>query len=215
MTNTNVPQKRDLQYYSTEAIPAGFYIDHNTGETFASIDLLAWMVAVPVDSIYSFIESEPDLLDAIEMEEDEGGSEFILLYPEHVIRKAVEKYAPELVGRMEKLGLREVIHRMSGFDEVFSTEMCLPESDTPQTHWTLYEWMVDNCNIVLEDRLFHKFISKVHPMYKKFYRNNPKTEYRQQVNNPKQVKQLRVYSRAEFPILQICYTQTLVENCFK
>jgi hypothetical protein len=210
-------QKRNLQHYSTGAIPDGLYIDNNTGEVFADLSLLAWLVGVPINTARLFVESEDNLLNDCEAFEVQAEAllDTILLHPESTIKKAIEKYAPHLLEKIENNGIREAIHRMSGFDEIFSTDMCLPESDGVQTHWTLYEWMVDYCEIVLEDRLFHKFISKVHPMYRKFYHNNPKTEYRQQVNNPKQVKQLRVYSRAEFPILQTCYTQTLVENCFK
>jgi hypothetical protein len=212
-----VPQKRDLKSYSTESIPEGLYIDNNTGDVFASTSLLGWMVGVPVAITQSFIDSETDLQNDSEMLEvqTEEGVENIRLHPESTMKRATEKYAPELLGKVERIGIREVIHRACGFDEILSTQMCLPESDEPQTHWTLYEWMVDNCEIVLEDKLFHKFISKVHGTYKAFYHKNPKTEYRQQVNNPKQVKKLQVYSRLEFPVLQICYTKTLMENCFK
>jgi hypothetical protein len=98
------------------------------------------------------------------------------------------------------------------FQEV-NEQLCLPTSGDAQTEWTLHEWMVDSCEIVLEGKLFNQFKSKVHGAYKAIYRKDPKTGYRNQVNNPKQVKRLQVYVPSEFPVLQQCYMKTLMESC--
>jgi hypothetical protein len=150
-----------------------------------------------------------------------GGVQGVALHPESTILKAIKKYKLELLDAFEMIyflraaqdrpGLAQMLDE---FQEV-NEQLCLPMYGEAQTDWTLHEWMVENCHIVLEGELFHKFIAKVQPLYRSFYHKNPKTEYRQQVNNPKQVKKLRVYSRDEFPVLHICYTQTLMENCFK
>jgi hypothetical protein len=276
-----VPQKRDLQAYSTESIPEGLYIDNNTGDVFASNRSLAKLVGVSPSTVHQFIESEGDRQNAVEMAEVQtaGGLQGVRLHPESTILKAIKKYKPSLLDAFELCGLRVFLHGMAGF-RVISTaieqpplspleqalqdqiklleelkdareeatkakeelqakeiyflraakdrpglenmldefqevneQLCLPMSGDAQAEWTLHEWMVDSCEIVLEGKLFNQFKSKVHGAYKAIYHKDPRTGYRNQVNNPKKVKRLQVYVPSEFPVLQQCYMKTLMESC--
>jgi hypothetical protein len=276
-----VPQKRDLQSYSTESIPEGLYIDNNTGEVFASTNSLARLIGVNSGTLHSFIESKGIGKNVVETAKIQtaGGVQGVALHPESTIKAAIKKYKPSLLDAIEDCGLRVFLHGLAGF-RVISTaiehppltpleqalqdlvkaerataeakeetakareelqareiyflraakdrpglenmldefqevdeQLCLPMSGDAQTEWTLHEWMVDSCEIVLEGKLFNQFKSKVHGAYKAIYHKDPRTGYRNQVNNPKKVKKLQVYIPSEFPVLQQCYMKTLMESC--
>jgi hypothetical protein len=282
-----VPQKRDLQSYSTESIPEGLYIDNNTGEVFASTRSLARLIGVNSGTLHRFIELDSVAKNAVEMAEVQTatGLKTVALHPESTILKAIKKYKPSLLDAFEMCGLRVFLHGMAGF-RVISTaiehppltpleqalqdkiklleelkeaeratadakeeaakakemvqakeiyflraakdrpglenmldefqevdeQLCLPMSGDAQPDWTLHEWMVDSCEIVLEGKLFNQFKSKVHGAYKAIYHKDPRTGYRNQVNNPKKVKKLQVYVPSEFPVLQQCHMKTLMES---
>jgi hypothetical protein len=276
-----VPQKRDLQAYSTEAIPSGLYIDNNTGEVFASTNSLARLIETPESTLRRFNGSGDrahSYTETVETNIQQGGKQS-RLWNEDGILAAIEQYKPNLLEAFKKCGLRVFLHGMAGF-RVISTaieqppltlleqalqdkiklleelkeakeeatkareavqakeiyflraakdrpglenmldefqevdeQLCLPMSGDAQTEWTLHEWMVDSCEIVLEGKLFNQFKSKVHGAYKAIYHKDPRTGYRNQVNNPKKVKRLQVYVPSEFPVLQQCYMKTLMESC--
>jgi hypothetical protein len=282
-----VPQKRDLQSYSTEAFSEGLYIDNNTGDVFASTRSLARLIGVSPSTIHVFIESDSVRQTAAEMAEvkTETGLRTVRLHPESTILKGIKKYKPSLLEAFEQCGLRVFLHGMAGFRVVSTAiehppltpleqalqdkiklleelkeaeratadakeeaakakemvqakeiyflraakdrpglenmldefqevdeQLCLPMSGDAQSDWTLHEWMVDSCEIVLEGKLFNQFKSKVHGAYKAIYQKDPRTGYRNQVNNPKKVKKLQVYVPSEFPVLQQCHMKTLMES---
>jgi hypothetical protein len=275
-----IPQKRDLQSYSTESIPEGLYIDNNTGEVFASTNSLARLIETPESTLRSFSSSsdrENLYTETVETNIQQGGKQS-RLWNEDGILAAIEKYKPGLLIAFKKCGLRVFLHGMAGFRvistaiehppltpleqalqdlikaerataeakeetakareelqarEIYflraakdrpglesmldefqevSEQLCLPMSGDAQTEWTLHEWMVDSCEIVLEGKLFNQFKSKVHGAYKAIYHKDPRTGYRNQVNNPKKVKRLQVYIPSEFPVLQQCHMKTLMES---
>jgi hypothetical protein len=275
-----VPQKRDLQSYSTEAFSEGLYIDNNTGEVFASTNSLARLIDTPESTLRSFnslSDRENSYTETVETNIQQGGKQS-RLWNEDGILAAIEKYKPNLLKPIKNAGLRVFLHGLAGF-RVISTaiehppltpleqalqaqiklleelkeakeeatkakemvqakeiyflraakdrpglesmldefqevdeQLCLPMSGDAQTEWTLHEWMVDSCEIVLEGKLFNQFKSKVHGAYKAIYHKDPRTGYRNQVNNPKKVKKLQVYIPSEFPVLQQCHMKTLMES---
>jgi hypothetical protein len=117
-----LPQKRDLQSYSTESIPEGLYIDNNTGEVFASTNSLARLIGVAPSTAHVFVESDSIRQNAAEMAEVQTakGLRTIRLHPESTIGEAIEKYKPSLLKPIKDAGLRVFLHGMAGF-RVIST----------------------------------------------------------------------------------------------
>jgi hypothetical protein len=282
-----VPQKRDLQSYSTESIPEGLYIDNNTGDVFASTNSLARLIGTPESTLRKFLsfgDRANSYTETVQTNIQQGGKQS-RLWNEDGILEAIEQYKPSLSVSFRKCGLRVFLHGMAGFRVVSTAiehppltpleqalqdkikllekineaerataeakeeatkakemvqakeiyflraakdrpglenmldefqevdeQLCLPMSGDAQTEWTLHEWMVDSCEIVLEGKLFNQFKSKVHGAYKAIYHKDPRTGYRNQVNNPKKVKKLQVYVPSEFPVLQQCHMKTLMES---
>jgi hypothetical protein len=201
-------QKREWHYYSMDEIPKGLYMDHNTGQGFASTRLLANLVDEFDAAIDQFIKSDSALEAATEsaVVQTALGLRRVRLHPESTIRAVVKEFQPDTFDVLEGYNLDEFLDRLSKLP-THSRD----ESDYSQTEWTLHEWMVGHCEIVLTDKLFNQFKSKVHRAYKETYRSDPRASYRNQAKNPKQVAKLQVYLPSEFPVLQLCYMKTLME----
>jgi hypothetical protein len=117
-----VPQKRDLQSYSTEAIPEGLYIDNNTGDVFASTSSLARLIETPESTLRKFLSSggRANLYtETVETNIQQGGKQS-RLWNEDGILDAIVQYKPSLLVAFKKCGLRVFLHGMAGF-RVIST----------------------------------------------------------------------------------------------
>jgi hypothetical protein len=204
-------QKRDFYSYSMKAIPDGLYMDHNTMQGFVSTRRLAKLVDEFDATIDHFIKSDSVLEGAVEIAvvQTALGLRRVRIHPESTIRAVVKEFQPDTFNSLEGCGIAEFLERLATYATVE------PISGDAQRQWTLHEWMLGHCEIVLSGRLFNQFKSKVHKAYKETYRRDPEKSYRDQANNPKQVSRLQVYAPTDFPILQLCYLQTLMEVRFK
>jgi hypothetical protein len=205
-------QKREWHYCEMDTIPKGLYIDHNTGQCFASTRLLARLVDEFEVNVNQFIESDALMESATEIAvvQTVVGLRRARLHPESTIRAVAKEFQPDTFDVLEGCDLYDFLDGLAKFADVSE-----PVHDEPQTEWTLQEWIIRYCEIPLVGRLFNQFKSKVHRAYKETYGEDPRTSYRKQANNPKQVAKLQVYTPSEFPILQLCYLQTLMEVRFK
>jgi hypothetical protein len=198
-------RRRNWQAYPTKSIPEGIYMDANNGDIFVSTDLLARLAHKSSTAIHQFVESNPDRRDVAAFV---PGVCTVRVHPESTVREVIGKYRSDLEDSFEGCAFLVFLNELANC----STDLVLDAvpSDT-QTEWTLQEWMISYCEIPLEGRLFNQFKSKVHRVYKETYRRDPRTGYRPQANNPKQVARLQVYNPTEFPVLQLCYMRTLME----
>jgi hypothetical protein len=210
MTYPVTSQKRELHSYSMDAIPDGLYMDHNSGKCFVSARRLAKLVDEFEDTINEFIEADYVLEEATEITviQTALGLRRVRLHPESTVKAVVKAYKPDLFIDLEGCNFDEFLDGLAKFATDLVVDSIPSES---QTEWTLQEWMISYCEIPLDGRLFNQFKSKVHRAYKETYRRDPRTSYRKQANNPKQVARLQVYNPSEFPILQLCYMKTLME----
>jgi hypothetical protein len=201
-------KKRDFHSYFTGTIPDGLYIDHNTGQCFVSTRRLAKLVDEFDGTIDHFIEEDSVLQGSMEIAvvQTAMGLKCVRVHPQSTVRAVVKEFQPDTFDVLEEYNLGEFLDRLSKLP-TYSRD----ESVHSKTEWTLHEWMARHCEIVLADKLFNQFKSKVHRAYKETYREDPRTSYRKQAKNPKQVARLHVYTPNEFPVLQLCYMKTLME----
>jgi hypothetical protein len=198
-------QARDFHSYSMKAIPDGLYMDHTTMQGFVSTRRLAKLVDEFDGTIDQFIKADSGLQDSMEIAvvQTGAGLKLVRVHPESTVKAVVKEFQPNLFADLEGCNLDEFLDRLSNYPTY--------AKDEPQTEWTLQEWIIRYCEIPLVGRLFNQFKSKVHRAYKETYDEEPRTSYRKQANNPKQVAKLQVYAPTDFPILQLCYLQTLME----
>jgi hypothetical protein len=207
-------KKRDFYSYSMKAIPDGLYMDHTTMQGFVSTSRLAKLVEEFDGTIDHFIKADSVLQNSMEIAlvQTGAGLKFVRVHPESTVKAVVKEFQPDVFEIFKGCSFDELLDGLSRSEAASSDE---PISDESQQQWTLYEWMIGHCEIVLSGRLFNQFKSKVHKVYKETYRRDPEKSYRNQANNPKQVSRLQVYVPTDFPILQLCYLQTLMEVRFK
>jgi hypothetical protein len=206
--SSDYSKKNNFQPYFTKSISEGLYMD-STGELFVSTELLAAFTGESRNTVHSFIESKSALRTVAAFV---SGVITVRVHPESTVRSVIEEYKPDLADDFEGCGFLVFLNGLAQYSTDLAADSVPGDA---QQRWTLYEWMIGHCEIVLSGRLFNQFKSKVHKVYKETYRRDPEKRYRNQANNPKQVSRLQVYAPTDFPILQLCYLQTLMEVRFK